>query len=58
MNKMANNKSDNLYTLQFYMAYLNFRKKLISYKFPEEEWKKAFEIERPLVEIPHPEDFE
>ena len=26
--------------------------------FPEEECKKTSEIERPLVEIRHPEDFE
>ena len=42
----------------FYIAYLNFRKNMDFENFSEEEWKKAFEIERPLTEIRHLEDFE
>lgn len=58
MNKIFKNKSDNLYDSVFYIAYLNFRKKMDFDNFSEEEWKKAFVIERPLTEIHHPEDFE
>lgn len=42
----------------FYIAYIEFRKKMKFDKLSEEEWKKAFEIERPLTEICHPKDFE
>ena len=42
----------------FYIAYIEFRKKMKFDKLSEEEWKKAIEIERPLTEIRHPEDFE
>lgn len=58
MNKILINKSDNLYDSEFYIAYLNFRKKMDFDNFSEEECKKGSEIERPLVEIRHPEDFE
>ena len=42
----------------FYIAYIEFRKKMKFDKLSEEEWKKAIEVERPLTEIRQPEDFE
>ncbi len=42
----------------FYLAYLNFRKKMDFDNFTEDEWKKTFEIERRPTIIRHPEDFE
>ena len=42
----------------FYLAYINFRKKMNFDSFSEEEWKKTFEIERKKTGLRHPEDFE
>ena len=42
----------------FYLAYLNFRKKMDFDNFTKDEWKKTFEIERRPTIIRHPEDFE
>lgn len=42
----------------FYLAYLNFRKKMDLEGFTEEEWQKTFEIERRQSIVRHPEDFE
>lgn len=42
----------------FYLAYLNFRKKMDLEGFTEEEWKETFEIERRQSIVRHPEDFE
>ena len=50
--------SSDILNSPFYIAYIEFRKKMKFDKLSEEEWKKAFEIERPLTEICHPKDFE
>ena len=42
----------------FYLAYLNFRKKLDFDSFTEEEWKNTFDIKRNQTVVRHPEDFE
>ena len=42
----------------FYIAYMDFRKKLECEKFAESEWENIFEIELRKSVIRHPEDFE
>ena len=44
----------------FFLAYKNFREKLISTEtdFTESEWQNYFEIPRPQSNLRHPENFE
>lgn len=58
MNIITDKQSNEISSSPFYKAYLNFRKKLESDNFSEEEWKDAFEIKRQKTIIHHPEDFE
>ena len=58
MTEITNFKTKNYTSSPFYQAYLNFRKKLESDNFTDEEWKSAFEIKRQKTIIRHPEDFE
>ena len=50
--------TDDISNSPFYLAYINFRKKMDFDSFSEEEWKKTFEIERRKSGLRHPEDFE
>lgn len=50
--------TDDISKSPFYLAYLNFRKKMDFDAFSEAEWKKTFEIERRKTGLRHPEDFE
>ena len=50
--------TDDISKSPFYLAYINFRKKMDFESFSEEEWKKTFEIERRKTDLRHPEDFE
>ena len=58
MTEITNFKTKNYTSSPFYQAYLNFRKKLESDNFTDEEWKNAFEIKREKIIIRYPEDFE
>ena len=58
MNKIEKSQTTNIFSSSFYQAYLNFRKKLESDNFTDEEWKEVFEIKREKTVIRHPEDFE
>ena len=50
--------NEEITTAPFYIAYMDFRKKLEQEKFTEAEWKEGFEIERRKSLPRHPEDFE
>ncbi len=58
MNKIEKSQTTNISSSPFYQAYLNFRKKLESDNFTDEEWIEVFEIKREKAVIRHPEDFE
>ena len=49
--------SSDILNSPFYIAYIKFKKKMVFDNLSEVDWKKIFEIERPLVEIRHREDF-
>ena len=51
-------RTEDISNSPFYLAYINFRKKMNLDSFSEEEWKKTFEIERKKTGLRHPEDFE
>ena len=50
--------NEEITTTPFYIAYMDFRKKLEREKLTEAEWKESFDIERRKSVPRHPEDFE
>ena len=50
--------NEEITTTPFYIAYMDFRKKLECEKLTEAEWKESFDIERRKSVPRHPEDFE
>lgn len=58
VNAESSSSKEEITATPFYIAYMDFRKKLECEKLSESEWENIFEIERRKSIIRHPEDFE